>query len=59
MSIAYIFLHGSLAPRIFPKARRILQLSPDTKIGDLFLFENHTIIRISGIILRMEIYFKM
>jgi hypothetical protein len=36
-------------PRIFPECKNILQLSPDKRVGDWYLFENHIEIRVYGV----------
>lgn len=43
----YVFL-GFVPPIISLELRTSLQLSPDTKKRDCYLFENHTILRICG-----------
>jgi len=41
-------LIGSPPPRISSNIRRILQLSKQSKVGDWYLYQNHTEIRIYG-----------
>ena len=48
MSLTYYIMFGSMPPRISFELRKALQLSLYTKIGDWYLFENHTILRIYG-----------
>ena len=48
MAKVFISLFGSLSPRVSEELRNHLQLSPTTKIGEWYLFENHTIIRVYG-----------
>jgi hypothetical protein len=38
-----------MPPRIFSECKILLQLSPDKRVGDWYLFENHTEIRVYGI----------
>jgi len=45
MTIAYSLLHDASPPRISPKYQKLLQRSPDTKVGDWFLYEYYTILR--------------
>jgi hypothetical protein len=49
MSLSYEIIHDQYPPRIFPECKRLLQLSPDKKVGDWYLFENHTNIRVYGV----------
>ena len=35
-------------PRISHEIKYLLQLSPDTRTGDWYIFENHTMIRVYG-----------
>ena len=44
-------LTGNPPPRINSEIKRVLQLSKQTKVGDLYLYQNHTEIRIYGCIL--------
>jgi hypothetical protein len=44
----YIIFQGEHPPKLFPECRQMLQLTPDTKVGDWYIFEDHTIIRIYG-----------
>ena len=37
-------------PRVLPKMRTILQISIEKRIGDWFLFENGTVIRLYGFV---------
>ena len=48
MSRAYLIFFCSLHPMIPNELKTHLQLMPDTKIRDWFLFEKHTIIRVYG-----------
>jgi hypothetical protein len=48
MYISYILFHQDHPLRLFPECKKLLQLSQDTKVGDWYIFENHTIIRIYG-----------
>jgi hypothetical protein len=48
MSTAYTIIHEEVPPRLFPEFKKLLQLSLDTKVGDWYLFQNHTEIRIYG-----------
>jgi len=34
MSVAYATIHDELLPKVFPKFKRLLQLSLDTRVGD-------------------------
>ena len=44
-----VFFQNKL-PRVLPLMKEALQFSPDKKIGDWFLLEEHTIIRAHGFI---------
>ena len=44
-------LAGSPSPRISLEIKRVLQLSKQTKVGDWYLYQNHTKIRIYGCML--------
>ena len=46
MHHVYINFNGNPPPRIFPKCMNLLQLCPDTKVDDWFLFKNHIIISV-------------
>ena len=48
MARAYSILFNFIPPRISSKLKTTLQLRPDTRIGDWYMFENHTILRIYG-----------
>lgn len=43
-----MLLFGSLPPEILEELNNYLQLSPKTRIGDWYFFENQTIIRVYG-----------
>jgi hypothetical protein len=49
MSLDYEIIHDKTPPRIFPKCKILLQLSPNKMVGDSYLFENHIEIRIHGV----------
>lgn len=44
-------LTGSPSHRISPEIKRVLQLSKQTKVGDWYLYQNHTKIKIYGCML--------
>ena len=48
MSRAYEIIHDSPTPRIFPKQKELLQFSETDCVGDWYLFEDHTEIRVYG-----------
>jgi hypothetical protein len=48
MSAFYSLLHNTPPPRMFPKFKKILQMRKDTRLGDWYLVEDHTIIRVYG-----------
>jgi hypothetical protein len=48
MSKAYQIIHDEIPPRIFPECKKLLQLSPDKRVGDWYIFENYTEIKIYG-----------
>ena len=41
-------LSGSPPPTVSPEIKRVLQLSKQSKVGDWYLYQNHTEIRIYG-----------
>ena len=48
MDRTYYILFGSLPPNIYSGLKKALQLIPNTRIGDWYLFENHKNLRIYG-----------
>ena len=44
----FVLLFGTQFPMISKELKNKLQLSPQKKLGDWFLFEDHTIIRVYG-----------
>jgi hypothetical protein len=52
MSKSYQIIHNEIPPRIFPECKKLLQLSLDKRVGDWYIFENYTEIRIYGSELR-------
>jgi hypothetical protein len=48
MSKSYQIIYNEVPPRIFPQCKKLLQLSPDKRVGDWYIFEHHTEIRIYG-----------
>jgi hypothetical protein len=48
MDITCYIIFGSMPPRISSELKKALHISLDTKIGDWYLFENHTILRTYG-----------
>jgi hypothetical protein len=48
MSKAYQIIYNQDPPRIFPECKKLLQLSPDIRVGDWYVFEHYTEIRIYG-----------
>jgi hypothetical protein len=52
MSKAYQIIYNEVPPRIIPECNKLLQLSPDKRVGDWYLFENYTETRVYGSELR-------
>jgi len=52
MSKAYQITHEEIPPRISPECKTLLQLSPNKGVGDWYIFENYTKIRVYGSELR-------
>ena len=48
MAKAYSMILGSLPGKIHIELKKELQLNPNVKIRDRFLFENNTVIRVYG-----------
>ena len=48
MAEVYEVLFQNKLPRVLPEMQEALQFAPDRRIGDLFLLEEHTIIRVYG-----------
>jgi hypothetical protein len=48
MSKSYHIIYNEVPPRIFPKCKKLLQLSPDKRVGDWYIFENFTETRVYG-----------
>ena len=48
MARAYCLVFDSIPPNIFLDLRKLLQLNPNTRDEDLYMFENHTMLRIYG-----------
>jgi hypothetical protein len=48
MSKSYQIIHNQVPPRIFPECKKLLQLSPDKRVGDWYIFEHYTEIRVYG-----------
>jgi hypothetical protein len=48
MSIAYTLFHEENPPRIFPGVKSLLHESSETNLGDWYLFEDYTEIRMYG-----------
>ena len=48
LSLLYPLIYEETMPRLLPEMKQFLQLSPDTGVGDWFLFEQNTVIRIYG-----------
>ena len=48
MTIAYTIIHNNPLPRIFPEQRNWLQFSEEESIGDWYLFDDYTEIRVYG-----------
>ncbi len=48
LSMLYSLIHEEPLPRILPIMRELLQLSPNTILGDWFFFEKNTLMRIYG-----------
>jgi hypothetical protein len=48
MAKAYSMMFGSLPAKIYTELKKKLQLSPNVKVGDWFLFEKYTVIRVYG-----------
>jgi hypothetical protein len=38
MSKAYDIIHDEMSPRVFLKCNKLLQLSPDKRVGDWYIF---------------------
>ena len=50
MSKVYTAIFSKKLPRVIPEMRTILQPSTEKRIGDWFLFENGTVIRLYGFV---------
>lgn len=48
MATGYKIINGDSPPRSLPQHKRILQLNKDTTMGDWYLFEDYTEIRVYG-----------
>jgi hypothetical protein len=48
MSKYYQIIYNQDPPRIFPKCKKLLQLSPDIRVGYWYVFEHYIEIRIYG-----------
>jgi hypothetical protein len=48
MSKAYQIIHNQVPPRIFPKCKKLLLLTLDKRVGDYYIFEHYTKIRVYG-----------
>ena len=48
MKIGYIIIYGTNPPIMLKEGKYLLQLIPDTRVGDHFLFKDHIVIRIYG-----------
>ena len=46
MAPVYEVLFQNRLPKVLPKMKSMLQLSPERRIGDWFLSEDHTVIRV-------------
>ena len=58
MSEIYISIFSKKVPQVLPEKRIILQLSIEKRIGDWFLFENRTMIRLYGLCIHL-MYFHI
>ena len=50
MAKVYKVFFQKQLPRVFPQLQEALQFSPDRRIGDWFLLEEYTMIRVYGFI---------
>ena len=48
MSRIHLMIFQTTQPRISQDLKDLLQLSPDTRTGDWYIFENHRMIRVYG-----------
>ena len=48
MAPVYNVLFQEKFPRVLPKIKELLQLSPERRVGDWFLSEHNTVIRVYG-----------
>jgi hypothetical protein len=48
MSKSYQIIHNQVPPRIFPRCKKLLQLSSDKRLEDYYIFEHYTEIRVYG-----------
>jgi len=48
IQLVHYIIHNDVLPRSIPDIKQILQLSPDTKVGDWFLFQEYKVIRVYG-----------
>ena len=48
VTITYNLIHGTPPPRMFPKNKNILHMSSIVMVGDLYLYEDHIVIRVYG-----------
>ena len=48
MGEVYKVFYQNMLPKVFPIMKEFLQFSPDKRIGDWFLLEEHTIFRVYG-----------
>jgi len=48
MSKVFEIIHNEVPPRVFLECRQLLQLSPNKRVGDWYIFENYKQIRVYG-----------
>jgi len=48
MSIAYLLVHGDPLSRVLPEFKNLLPLTLETRVGDWFIIESCTLIRVYG-----------
>ena len=48
MSVLYTLMHGETPPRIFGECMKLIQQAPNVKVGEWYIFKDHTIIRVYG-----------
>jgi hypothetical protein len=49
MSTTFTIIHEEAPPRIFLDCKKLFHLSLNAKVGDWYIFRNHTKIRIYGV----------